>query len=80
MRGMPPQPKKQIKKALRLLGEDPSGLSNQLDVKRLDTQPGQPMYRLRVGNWRIAFTVDEDVVVLRIFHREQGYGWLQDMP
>lgn len=78
---MAPQPRRRLKAALRLLGDDPSGLSNDLDVKRLDTEPGQPMYRLRVGDWRLAFTVDEAaVVVLRIFHRTEGYGWLADMP
>lgn len=38
------------------------------------------MYRARVGDWRIAFTVDKAIVVLRIFHRSEGYGWLADMP
>ncbi|MBI4394344.1 MAG: type II toxin-antitoxin system RelE/ParE family toxin [Euryarchaeota archaeon] len=72
--------KRRLKKALRGLAEDPSGISNALDVKRLDADPAQPMYRLRVGEWRIAFTLDRDVVVLRIFHRKDGYGWLADMP
>lgn len=54
-------------------------MTNRLDVKRLDGDPGQPMYRLRVGEWRLAFTVDSAVVVLRIFHRSEGYGWLADM-
>lgn len=80
LRHLAPKTKRQVKAALRLLGEDPSGLSNGLDVKRLDTDLGQPMYRLRVGEWRIVFAVDRDVVVLRIFHRIDGYGWLADMP
>lgn len=80
LRRLAPEPRRRLKAALRLLGEDPSGLTNNLDVKRLDAEPGQPMYRLRVGDWRVAFTVDEDVVVLRIFHRGEGYGWLADMP
>lgn len=79
LRHLAPLPRRRLKAALKRLGEDPSGLSNDLDVKRLDTEPGQPMYRLRVGDWRAAFTVDEEVVVLRIFHRSDGYGWLRDM-
>jgi mRNA interferase RelE/StbE len=76
---LPPGTKRRLKSALRALGQDPSGISNRLDVKRLDAEPGQPIYRLRVGDWRIAFTIDRDVVVLRIFHRREGYGWLADM-
>ena len=74
-----PQPRKRLRTALRLLAEDPSGLAHDLDVRRLDVDAGQPMYRLRIGDWRIAFTVDKDLVVLRVFHRSEGYGWLADM-
>lgn len=79
LRSLAPQPKRKIKAALRMLGHDPSGVTNQLDVKRLDTGGGQAMWRLRVGEWRVAFTVDDAVVVLRIFHRSEGYGWLVEM-
>ena len=79
LRTMPPLTKRKVKAALRLLAEDPGGTASRLDVKRLDTEPGQPMYRLRVGDWRIAFTLDKDILVLRIFHRRDGYGWLADM-
>lgn len=80
LRNLSPAVKKRVKAALRLLAEDPSGTSNGLDVKRLDTDPGHPMYRLRLGDWRVAFAVDEAIVVLRLFHRRDGYGWLTDMP
>jgi mRNA-degrading endonuclease RelE of RelBE toxin-antitoxin system len=79
LRTMAPETKRKVKASLRLLAKDPSGTTNRLDVKRLDTEPGQPMYRLRVGVWRIAFTLDKDIFVLRIFHRRDGYGWLADM-
>lgn len=78
MRSLPPATRQKIKAALRRLAEDPSRTTNRLDVRRLDTEPGQPIYRLRIGDWRIAFTVDKDVVVLRILHRREGYGWLAD--
>lgn len=79
MRTAAPEPKRQLRAALRLLAKDPSGISTKLDVKRMDTEPGQPMYRLRIGDWRVAFTVDEDIVVLRVFHRKTKYGWLAEM-
>lgn len=75
-----PETKRRVKKALRRLGEDPTGTTSRLDVKRLDVEEGQPMYRLRVGEWRIAFTVADAILVLRIFHRSEGYGWLADLP
>lgn len=80
LRTAAPATRRRLRKALRVLAEDPSGTTTGLDVKRLDTGPGQAMYRLRVGDWRIAFTVDDALVVLRIFHRRDGYGWLADMP
>ena len=79
LRTAAPEVKKRLRAALRLLAKDPSGISTKLDVSRLDTDPGQPMYRLRVGDWRIAFTVDDDLVILRVFHREEKYGWLAEM-
>jgi mRNA-degrading endonuclease RelE of RelBE toxin-antitoxin system len=79
LQALPPELKRRLRAALRLLAKDPSGLTSKMDVRRLDTEPGQPMYRLRVGDWRVAFTVDQAVVVLRIFHRTEGYGWLADM-
>ncbi len=81
LRAMEPQARRRLKSALRLLAKDPTGRSTRMDVKRLDSEPGIPIYRLRVGDWRLGFTVDDDaVVVLRIFHRSEGYGWLADLP
>lgn len=79
LRQLAPEPRRKLKAALRLLAKDPSGMAEELDVKRLDAEPGPAMYRLRIGDWRIAFTLDEAIVVLRIFHREEGYGWLAEM-
>ena len=68
-----------MRTALLLLAKDPSGRSHGLDVKRLDTDRGQAIYRLRIGEYRASFTVTDEVLVLRIFHRSDGYGWLADM-
>lgn len=79
LRQADPGVRRRLKHALRLLAQDPTGRSARLDVKRLDADAGQPIYRLRVGEWRIAFTLDRDIVVLRLFHRSEGYGWLGDL-
>lgn len=79
-RRLPPAVKRRLKNALKMLVADPTGGSNRLDIKRLDADPGPAMYRFRVGDWRLPFTIDAAVVVLRIFHRRDGYGWLTDMP
>lgn len=76
---LPPDVKRRIRDALRLLGADPTGRSNGLDVKRLDTNPGQPIFRVRLGDWRAAYTVQSEIFVLKIFHRDEGYGWLADL-
>jgi hypothetical protein len=79
LRAMAPKPRTEIRKALRLLSEDPSGRSVGLDVKQLDLGEGPPVYRLRVGDWRAAFMVGRGVLrVLRVFHRSEGYDWVND--
>lgn len=74
-----PTVRKELKEALRRLADDPSGRSARLDVKELRTQhPHGPAHRLRVGEWRAVFLVRKDrVLVLRVFHRSDGYGWLE---
>jgi mRNA-degrading endonuclease RelE of RelBE toxin-antitoxin system len=76
---LPPQPKRRMKDALRLLGQDPTGRTVGLDVLELDTGDRLPrLYRLRVGAWRAVFAVDErGIIVTHIFHRRDGYGWLE---
>lgn len=40
------------------------------DVKKLQSRDG---YRLRHGDWRALFTMDGDVVVIRVLHRREAY-------
>lgn len=40
------------------------------DVKKL---VGQPFYRLRHGDWRAIFQIEDDVLVVRIAHRREVY-------
>jgi mRNA interferase RelE/StbE len=76
---MPPGPKRVMKAALRRLAQDPTGRTVHLDVKELDVSEAMPrLYRLRVGDWRAVFAVEgRGLIVARIFHRRDGYGWLE---
>jgi len=43
------------------------------DIKRLTNY--SPEYRLRVGDWRVLFEVEETVIVIYdILHRSKAYG------
>lgn len=72
---LPPQAKKAVRKALDQLAVD--RFSPGLDV-RLLRSPGDPKFRIRVGDYRVVFLVRErETRVLRVFHRSEGYGWLE---
>lgn len=79
LRVLPPPVKRSIRAALRELLKDPTGTTTGLDVKALlASEPGPPAYRLRVGDWRIAFEIRaREIRVIRIFHRREGYAWLE---
>lgn len=69
-----------MRRALRRLPDDPSGTSTGLDVKRLQTPGDPPAFRLRIGDWRACWLLRDDTIdVVRIFHRREGYGWLDRM-
>ncbi|MDK2892842.1 type II toxin-antitoxin system RelE/ParE family toxin [Methanohalophilus sp.] len=61
-------------KGLKRLKNDP--LSH--DIKKLKGTKGRPdLYRLRIGNYRAIFSIEDDTVkVIEIIPREKGYGWL----
>jgi mRNA-degrading endonuclease RelE of RelBE toxin-antitoxin system len=79
VRSMAPTPKRRVKRTLRDIADDPMNRTGKLDFKRLDSTPGIAIFRVRVGDWRIVYTIDKDIVVLRIFHRGDGYGWVADL-
>ena len=75
---MAPASKKALRQALETLrqeGPDAEGL----DVKALSPPAGMaPVYRLRVGTWRVAFRMrGADIEVVHIFPRKDGYGWME---
>lgn len=79
LRSVPPETSRRFREAFRRLADDPTGISVGLDVKVLETDENMPrMFRVRLGDWRAAFTLEADaVIVLRVFHRSEGYGWLE---
>ncbi len=74
----PPAVKARLRDALRGLAKDPTGRKAGLDVKELQMPAGSPRaLRCAVGGYRIVFLVQPGQLrVLRVFHRSQGYAWL----
>ncbi|NQU39824.1 MAG: type II toxin-antitoxin system RelE/ParE family toxin [Lentisphaerae bacterium] len=68
LRRIQKQDASRIADALELLGDNLSG-----DVKRLTNFT--PEYRLRVGQYRVLFEVENEneIVVYRIVHRREAY-------
>jgi mRNA interferase RelE/StbE len=67
LRALSPEIQERILKKIALLEENLTG-----DVKRLTNFT--PDYRLRVGDWRVLFEVeDSEIVIYRILHRREVY-------
>lgn len=75
---VPPGTKAALRKALDTLREDGPD-SPRLDVRTLAAPPKvQPVYRLKVGLWRVAFRMrGRDIEVIHVFPRKDGYGWME---
>ncbi len=70
LRRMPNNTAKIIAKKIQELAEAPQKMRN---IKRLTDHPG---YRLRVGDWRIVYTINEKEVlihVIKIKSRGEAY-------
>lgn len=68
---MPRNTEELIRGKLRQLADDPSALTN--NVKAL--KGGDDRYRLRVGDWRVLFTIEADqVIVHEVGPRGSIYG------
>lgn len=69
--------RERIKTALRELEMSPFDPRPKADIKKLQKITKHVLYRLRVGNYRIVYSVENtDVKVAKIFKRELGYEWL----
>lgn len=79
VRGLPPETKRRLKRAVLALPMDPIGEKGKLDVRRLAGHGDiGPVYRLRVGDWRAVFRIlGARIEVVRVFHRSEGYGWME---
>ncbi|MGB0652224.1 MAG: type II toxin-antitoxin system RelE family toxin [Thermoplasmatota archaeon] len=76
VRRMPPVGRKRLREALTALGE---GRRRGIDIKRLEPLDRfPPLYRVRIGSWRAVYRhEDQRISVLRVFPRDEGYGWLE---
>ena len=67
--------KDRVKNTLKKLDEDPYRSRSGVDIKKLSgTNPTK--YRLRVGDYRVIYTIEEDNKVIKViegFRREKGY-------
>ncbi|HHD56159.1 MAG TPA: type II toxin-antitoxin system RelE/ParE family toxin [Desulfobulbaceae bacterium] len=60
LRRLPKNLALKIAKKIKLLALDPHGMGN---VKKLTNHPG---YRLRVGDWRVVYTVKDAELVIHV--------------
>lgn len=75
IRSLSPAPKRAVRQAFDLLAQD--RFAPGLDI-RLLRGSGPAKFRVRVGDYRIVFVVlERETRVLRVFHRSEGYGWLE---
>jgi mRNA-degrading endonuclease RelE of RelBE toxin-antitoxin system len=76
VRRLPTPLKAKLKKAMAGLARDPFGHEGTPGIRKLRSKSGA-VFRLRVGAWRIVYLVDRNEVrVVRVFPREDGYGWM----
>ncbi len=67
LKSIPKQEGKRIVEKLKILEDNLQG-----DVKKLTNYTTE--YRMKVGNWRILFEVeDEKIIIYRILHRKEAY-------
>ncbi len=66
-----------LKKAFAELGENPFQSRPKADIKKLQGPSNPAVYRLRVGSYRVLYSVEgKEVKISRIIAREKGYKWL----
>jgi len=71
------QTKERIRAALKELEIDPFQQRPKADIKKLRKMSKHQFSRLRVGNYRVIYTIENtDVKIIKIIPREKGYDWL----
>lgn len=69
MRKLPPDMAKRIRKKILQVAEDEKSLGN--NVTWLKTKENAK--RLRVGDWRVVYELDQDLVILDVARRPEIY-------
>jgi len=66
-----------IKDSFSKLKENPFQSRSGADIKKLKGNANPAFYRLRVGDYRLIYTIGEnDVKITRILLRKHAYDWL----
>ena len=66
-----------IKATIKTLEENPFQNRSGTDIKKLITVNEPPLFRLRVGDYRIIyFVIEDEIRITEIIHRSKGYKWL----
>lgn len=69
--------RERIKTAIKELEKSPFDPRPKADIKKLHKLSKHDIYRLRVGDYRVVYTVESDAIkVAKIFRRGKGYEWL----
>jgi mRNA interferase RelE/StbE len=73
-----PEMKERLKSGIKSLETDPFKSRSHSDIKKLKgTKKRDDLYRLRVGDYRVIYAVEENTIfILEIIPRERGYDWL----
>jgi mRNA interferase RelE/StbE len=70
--------KERIIAGVKPIEEDPFQSRSGADIKRLVLATDPPIYRLRIGDYRVIYSVVQDEVrITEVIHRSKGYKWLE---
>ena len=71
------QTQKRVRNALKELENDPFQPRPKSDIKKLHKMSKHEFYRLRVGNYRAVYAIENtDIKITRIIPRGKGHDWL----
>jgi mRNA interferase RelE/StbE len=71
---LPREAGKRIRAKLKVLVDDPFRARAGADIRLLWGQDEPPLYRLRVGDYRVLyFVLEKEIRVTEILHRSQAY-------
>lgn len=63
---------------MKQLETDPFMSRSGSDIKKLKINKDLPLFRLRIGDYRVVYFLQENkVLITKIFHRKKGYKWIE---